>query len=73
MHLADCARNLLLVVLITSNTLTGRFGFDTDQQAEATDSGETDVQKRTAAYFKFLLYVTAILCIIRYEIDICPC
>jgi chitin synthase len=61
-------RNWLLVILITSDSLTGRFGFDSNQQAEL--AGEpTDVQKRTAEYFKFLLYATAILSLIRYYLS----
>jgi len=57
-------RNWLLVLLITSDTLSGRFFFDSNQQAEAV-KGQTDVQKRTAEYFKYLLYATAILSFIR--------
>jgi hypothetical protein len=52
------------VLLITSDSLTGRFFFDTNAQAQ--NAGDTsDVQKRTADYFKFLLYTTAVLSIIR--------
>jgi len=52
------------VLLITSDSLTGRFFFDTN--AEAQSAGESsDVQKRTADYFKFLLYTTAVLSVIR--------
>jgi hypothetical protein len=57
--------NWLLVVLITSDALTGRFFFDSNSQAESA-ANETDVQKRTAEYFKYLLYATAILSLIRY-------
>ena len=54
------------MLLITSDSLTGRFFFDTNAQAQAV--GHTsDVQKRTADYFKFLLYTTAVLSIIRYD------
>jgi hypothetical protein len=57
-------RNWLLVLLISSDSLSGRFFFDSDQQAQAL-KGQTDVQKRTADYFKYLLYATALLSLIR--------
>jgi chitin synthase len=60
---ADC-RNWLLVVIITSDSLSGRFFFDTNEEAQRA-KGLTDVQKRTAVYFQYLLYATAILSLIR--------
>lgn len=57
-------RNWLLVLLITSDSLSGRFFFDTNQETEAVQ-GQTDVQKRTADYFKYLLYATALLSFVR--------
>jgi hypothetical protein len=54
------------VLLITSDSLSGRFFFDSNQQAEAAGDS-SDVQKRTAEYFKYLLYATAILSFVRYR------
>jgi len=59
--------NWILVLLITSDSLSGQFFFDSDAQEEAT-SGLTDVQKRTEIYFRVILYATAILAIVRYDI-----
>jgi hypothetical protein len=57
------------VLAISSDTLTGTFFFDTNSQAAQATQGQalTDVQKRTADYFRFLLYATAIFSIIRYS------
>jgi chitin synthase len=60
--------NWILVLLITSDSLSGQFFFDSDAQEEAT-SGLTDVQKRTEIYFRVILYATAILAIVRYGIS----
>jgi hypothetical protein len=61
-------RNWLLVVLITSDMLSGKFGFSTNQQVQSATDGafSTDVMKRTSAYFKFILYSTAVLALVRY-------
>jgi len=59
-------RNWILVLLITSDMLSGRFFFDSNAQEEQ-QSGQTDVQKRTATYFAVILYVTAFLGFFRYE------
>lgn len=61
-------RNWLLVVLITSDSLSGKFGFSTNQQVQSATEGafSTDVMKRTSAYFKFILYSTAGLALVRY-------
>jgi hypothetical protein len=58
-------RNWLLVLLITSDSLSGKFFFDSNQETEAAVQGQTDVQKRTADYFKYLLYATALLSFVR--------
>jgi hypothetical protein len=52
--------------LISSNSLSGRFGFATDAQAQA-EGQQTDAQKRTAMYFYVLLWATAILAVVRYS------
>ena len=61
-------RNWLLIVLITSDSLSGKFGFSTNQQVQSATDGafSTDVMKRTSAYFKFILYSTAVLALVRY-------
>jgi len=58
-------RNFILVLLITSETLSGHFGFDSDTQAQVLGQ-QTDAQKRTATYFKILLWATAGLAVVRY-------
>ena len=61
-------RNWLLVLLISSDSLTGKFGFDSNTQVQQASNGafSTDVMKRTSMYFTFILYSTAILALIRY-------
>jgi hypothetical protein len=56
-------------MLISSNDLSGRFFFDSDSQAAAVTGGQTDVQKRTAMYFRVILYATAVLALVRYYRD----
>ena len=58
----------MLVLLITSDSLTGKFGFDSNSQVQQASSGafSTDVMKRTSIYFTFILYSTAVLALIRY-------
>lgn len=68
--ITDVCRNWLLVVLITSDSLSGRFFFNSDQTSEQL-KGQSDVQQRTADYFRFLLYATAILSFIRYSHSLC--
>lgn len=61
-------RNWLLVLLISSDSLTGKFGFSSNAQVEQSSNGafSTDVMKRTSIYFTFILYSTAVLALIRY-------
>jgi chitin synthase len=57
--------NVIVVLVISSNTLSGHFGFETDLQAVA-EGHQSDAQKRTAAYFQIILWATAMLAVVRY-------
>ena len=61
--------NWILVLLITSDSLSGQFFFDSNAQEEAA-TGLTDVERRTEIYFRVILYATAILAIVRYHITV---
>jgi hypothetical protein len=63
-------RNWVLVLVITSDMLSGRFGFSSNEQVQSQTQGafDTDVMKRTSAYFKFILYSTAGLALVRYDL-----
>lgn len=58
--------NMVLVLAISSSSLSGHFGFNTDSQVD-TQGFETDVQKREHIYFSLILWATAILALIRFS------
>ena len=55
----------MLVLGISSSTLSGHFGFNSDTQT-AQQGFQTDVQKREHIYFQAILWATAILALVRY-------
>jgi hypothetical protein len=55
---------MVLVLGISSNTLSGHFGFNSDAET-ARQGFQTDVQKREFIYFQAILWATAILAIVR--------
>jgi hypothetical protein len=56
---------MVLVLAISSSSLSGHFGFNSD--ATTAEQGfSSDVQKREHVYFTVVLWATAILSLIRY-------